>query len=277
MVDLDTPTSNGGIEIISDIALIAPNASIIALTTRRSYSLVVRSLRAGAKDVVEKGPNTLEYLNDCFQNFCEDSRKLNETDSVLKDVRHTQRIFLRRFMDAERRALDLQDRIEGRSDSILSKMGTEVMIVDRDDELLKSLKSKSPKGFSFSLSLSGGEALDHCSQKEFGLILVRDKLTDLSTDMVVENMLEQELASLLLVFAGPGEGGSIEVVEPTKRITVIAPFSDSSQILERLEELVEAQRARNRERRYNRFFRERHGGFLRSFLRLKHRIDAFVK
>jgi hypothetical protein len=62
-------------------------------------------------------------------------------------------------------------------------------------------------------------------------------------------------------------------VETVGTRTIIDPFRDAKQILERLDELAEAFRAKSRERRYIQSFRERHYDFLRKYVELKTKIE----
>jgi hypothetical protein len=54
---------------------------------------------------------------------------------------------------------------------------------------------------------------------------------------------------------------------------IIQPFTDARQILERLDDLAEAFRAKSRERRYIQAFRERHYDFLRRYVEIKTKIE----
>jgi hypothetical protein len=53
----------------------------------------------------------------------------------------------------------------------------------------------------------------------------------------------------------------------------LTPFDDTAQLINRLDELAEAFRARARERRYTKNFREKHYDFLRRYVELKTKID----
>jgi hypothetical protein len=78
---------------------------------------------------------------------------------------------------------------------------------------------------------------------------------------------------MVAISFSPPPNGVVEIVESSKTIPVVKNWNDPSQLLERLDELAEAFRAKSRERRYTQAFRERHYDFLRKYVELKSKID----
>ena len=87
---------------------------VIAMTPRRSYDDAVDAVRAGAIDLILKAPDSVAYLKDRVLDAAGRSVGKREVDSVLDDVRGVHEEFLQRFMEAERRAIDLADKVAGR-------------------------------------------------------------------------------------------------------------------------------------------------------------------
>ena len=90
---------------------------VIAMTPRRSYDDAVDAVRAGAIDLILKAPESVAYLKERVLDAAGRSVGKREVDSVLVDVRGVHEEFLQRFMEAERRAIDLADKAAGRDPS----------------------------------------------------------------------------------------------------------------------------------------------------------------
>jgi DNA-binding response OmpR family regulator len=274
LADLDTPTPGAGLATIHTIKDRSPTSMLIAMTPRRSYEDAVEAVRAGAIDLVLKNPDSVGYLHDRVREAAGRSVGKREVDSVLNEVRAVHEEFLQRFMDAEKRAIDLQDRLAGKDPNRTVDVGDlRVLVVDEVDELFDSLTAASPRGFSFIHATSGGEALDRASSGLFHYAMVAEDLHDLPASMVVRSIKTQNPETVVLSFRGPADNGKVELVETAGNRAIIHPFTDAGQLVERLDELAEAFRAKSRERRYVQAFRERHYDFLRRYVELKTKID----
>jgi DNA-binding response OmpR family regulator len=274
LIDLDTPTPGAGVETIREIKRRSPTSMLVALSPRRSYEDAVEAVRAGAIDLILKTPDSVQYLQDRVREAAGRSVGKREVDSVLNEVRGAQEEFLQRFMEAEKRALDLADKLAGKDPNRDVDVGElAVLIVDEVDELAESLTGAAPRGFTFIHATSGGEGLDRASSGRFHYAMVAEDLHDLPSSMVVRSIKTQNPETVVLQFRGPAENGKVELVETVGTRVIIDPFSDARQILERLDELAEAFRAKSRERRYLQAFRERHYDFLRRYVELKTKIE----
>jgi DNA-binding response OmpR family regulator len=274
LVDIDTPSPGAGVETIGAIKSRSLTSLIVAMTPRRAYDDAVAAVRAGAIDLILKAPDQVDYLVQRVREAAGRSVGKREVDSVLNEVRAVQEEFLQRFMDAEKRNLDLQDRVAGKDPNRTVDIGDlQVLIVDEVDELAQTLTEASPPGFSFVHAMSGGEGLDRASTQKFHYAMVAEDIHDLPATMIVRSIKTQNPETVVLQFRGPAENGRVELVETVGTRTIIDPFRDAKQILERLDELAEAFRAKSRERRYIQSFRERHYDFLRKYVELKTKIE----
>jgi DNA-binding NtrC family response regulator len=274
LVDIDTPSPSAGIETIRQIKQRSGTSMVVALTPRRSYDDAVEAVRAGAIDLILKTPESVQYMVDRVRDAAGRSVGKREVDSVLNEVRAAQEEFLQRFMDTEKRCVDLQDRLAGKDPNREIDVGDlRVLIVDEVDELAENLTQAAPRGFSFVHATSGGEGLDRVSTGLFHYAMVAEDIQDLPTSMVVRSMKTQNPELVVLQFRGPADNGKVELVETVGTRVIIEPFADAKQILERLDELAEAFRAKSRERRYLQAFRERHYDFLRRYVELKTKIE----
>lgn len=274
LIDIDTPAPGAGVETIREIKRRSPTSMLVGMTPRRSYEDAVEAVRAGAIDLILKNPDSVQYLQERVREAAGRSVGKREVDSVLAEVRGAQEEFLQRFMEAEKRALDLADRVAGKDPNRAMDLGElQVLIVDEVDELAETLTSASPPGFAFVHATSGGEGLDRASSGRFHYAMVAEDIHDLPTTMVVRSIKTQNPETVVLQFRGPSDNGRVELVETVGTRVLIAPFNDAKQILERLDELAEAFRAKSRERRYLQAFRERHYDFLRRYVELKTKIE----
>jgi DNA-binding response OmpR family regulator len=274
LVDLDTPTPSGGLEVIRRLHRASPTSMIIALTPRRSFEDAVAAVRAGAIDLVLKAPDSVGYLKTRVVEAAGMSVGRREVDAVLVEIRDVQGDLLERFMEAERRAADAADRLAGKDPSrSISFDNLAVILIDEVDSLRDTLTEAAPAGFRFVHAASGGEGLDRMSSDAFHYALVSEEITDLPPSMIISALRAQNPETVILTFRGPGEGGSVTLVEATGTRVLMPKFEDGSELAARLDEMAEAFRVRARERRYLQAFRERHYDFLRRFVGLKTKID----
>jgi DNA-binding response OmpR family regulator len=274
LIDVDTPTPGAGIETVRALKQKSPTSSIIALTPRRSYDDATAAVRAGAIDLVLKAPDSVKYLENRVLEAVGRSMGKREVDSVLNDIRAVHEEFLQRFVDAEKRALDLSDRVAGRMPGQTGDLEElAVLIVDEVDELYDALTEAKPAGYTFVHATSGGEALDRTTSGRFHYAIIAEDLHDLPTSMIVRSIKAQNDELVVLTFRGPAENGRVQLIETAGERTIIEPFQDPQQLVERMGELAEAFRAKSRERRYMQAFRERHYDFLRRYVEIKVKID----
>jgi DNA-binding NtrC family response regulator len=277
LVDIDTPTPRAGISTIEALKHASPTSMVIALTPRRSYDDAVDAVRAGAIDLILKSPDSVAYLKDRVLDAAGRSVGKREVDSVLDDVRGVHEEFLQRFMEAERRALDLADRTAGRDPLRVQQLDElRVLVVDEVDDFVSAMTETAPRGFAFVHATSGGEGLDKISSDTFHYAMVAEDITDLPARTLARTIRNQHPDTVVLTFLGPADNGHVELVETAGMRTLVKPFSDATQLLDRLDELAEAWRAKARERRYTQAFREKHYDFLRRYVELKTKIDRAI-
>ena len=274
LVDIDTPTPGAGIATIERIKQKSPTTMVVAMTPRRSYDDAVSAIRAGAVDLILKAPESVAYLKDRVLSAAFRSVGKREVDTVLDEIRSVHEEFLQRFMETERRAIDLADKVAGRDESRMIQLDElRVLVVDEVEELFDSLKEANPKGFVFLYASSGGEGLDRVSSGTYHYAMIAEDISDLPAKTVARTIRNQQPDTVVLTFRGPADNGHVELVETAGSRTIVKPFDDAAQLLARMDELSEAWRAKAKERRYTTAFRERHYDFLRRYVELKTKIE----
>jgi CheY-like chemotaxis protein len=227
-------------------------------------------VRAGAVDVVWKGPSSVPYLKDRVLEAAGRSVGKREVDTILSDVRDTYDDFLKRFMEAERRAIDADG---STMSAIPMAEEVRVLIVAPDTVLQQELSALAPSGFTFDVAHSGGESLDRCGRYGYQIALVAESLPDLPGSMVGRSLKAQAPDIMVVHFTAPGPSGRVDVIEQKRIVPVLDPFTETRQLADRLHELAEATRIKARERVYTQAFRERHYDFLRRYVELRHKIE----
>jgi DNA-binding NtrC family response regulator len=277
LIDIDTPTPRAGIATIQALKDKSPTSMVIALTPRRSYEDAVDAVRAGAIDLVLKAPESVAYLKERVIDAAGRSVGKREVDSVLDDVRGVHEEFLKRFMEAERRAVDLADKVAGRDRAHIDQLDElRVLVVDEVDDFVSAMTEAAPRGFTFVHATSGGEGLDRISSEVFHYAMIAEDVTDLPARTIARTIRNQHPDTVVLTFLGPADNGKVELVETHGSRPLIQPFTNAQQLLERLDDLAEAWRIKARERRYTQAFREKHYDFLRRYVELKTKIDRAI-
>ena len=277
LVDIDTPAPASGINTIRAIHQASPTSMIIAMTPRRSYDDAVEAVRAGAIDLILKAPESVAYLKERVLDAAGRSVGKREVDSVLTDVRGVHEEFLQRFMETERRAIDLADKAAGKDPARTVQLDElRVLVIDEVDELFAGLTEAAPKGYTFVHATSGGEGLDRISSGTFHYAMVAEDVSDLPAKTVARTIRNQHPDTVVLTFLGPADNGKVELVEMAGSRSLISPFNDVKLMVDRLDQLAEAWRVKARERRYTQAFRERHYDFLRRYVELKTKIERAI-
>ena len=277
LVDIDTPSPVAGIDTIAALKQATPTTMVIAMTPRRSFDDAVEAVRAGAVDLILKAPESVAYMKDRVLDAAGRSVGKREVDTVLDDIKSVHEEFLKLFMDAERRAIDLSDQLAGRDPSRLTSVDDmRVLVVDEVDDFYDAMVEARPRGFEFEHANSGGEGLDRISSGAWHYAMIAEDVSDLPGKTVARTIRNQYPDTVVLTFVGPADNGHVDLVEATGSRTLIKPFTDARQLLERLDDLAQAWRAKARERRYTQAFRERHYDFLRRYVELRTKIDRAI-
>jgi DNA-binding NtrC family response regulator len=277
LVDIDSPAPGAGIETVRAIKLQSPTSMIVAMTPRRAFDAAVAAVRAGAIDLILKAPESVGYLKERVLAAAGRSVGKREVDSVLDDVRGVHDEFLTHFMETERRALDLADKIAGRDHAHTGRIDElNVLVIDEVDDLVTAMTEAAPKGYTFVHANSGGEGLDRISSGVWHYAMIADDVSDLPATTIARTIRNQHPDTVVLTFVGPSDNGRVDLVETHGMRSIVAPFREPSQLLDRLDDLAEAWRAKARERRYTQSFRERHYDFLRRYIELKTKIDRAI-
>jgi DNA-binding NtrC family response regulator len=274
VIDLDTPGPNAGLQLVEEVRLRSPTSLILVLAARKSFDAAVAAFRSGANDVVWKAPDQVDYLIARIIDAAGDWVTRGKTRDLLVEIRGSLEEFLRRFMETERRATDLQDQLAGRgADRTDVDDDVRMLFVDSDDRLYKAL-ARPGQRMGFTLAQSGGEALDHVTKGEHHIALVGPTLPDLPSSLVIKTLLAQAPGTTVISYE---PNGRLEIVEPGRVIPIVPRFTAAAQLADRLAELAEAHRAKMRERRYLAAFRERHYEFLRQLSELRKKIERAIE
>jgi DNA-binding NtrC family response regulator len=275
IVDLDTPAPNSGIALVKQVRERSPTSLVFLLVSRKSFDAALAAFRAGAHDVILKAPDQVEYLSGRIRDAAGDWASRQGTAALLGSVRDAMEEFVKRFMEAERRASELADRVEGRgAERTDIDEETRVLFVDGDDRLYKSVLRHGP-AFQFSIVYTGGAALDQVTKGgSFHIVLVGPSLPDLPSSLVMKTLKAQSPETIVIAYE---PNGRLDIVETSRFIPIVEKFTAASQLGDRLAELAEARRATVRERRYLQTFREKHYELLRRLSVLRKRIDRAIE
>jgi DNA-binding NtrC family response regulator len=278
LVDADTPTPGGGIELLQFARDKSPLTSVVIMTARKSYETAVKAFRAGAADVVLKEPDVVPYLRERVVEAATDIKATADRNSLLEEVAETHEEFLRRLRDVAREGLDLEDRLSGRKEADDDDLGiVSVVLVDDDQKALERLQKglASTKGWQFRTALTGGEALDIVTQERPQIVMVKEDLPDLPGSMVVHTVKSGAPDAVTLLYTPPGRSGrpgEVKLVDASGTMNTIASYSEPEQLGAPLGEIREALGTKSKERRYLQAFRQRHFEFLQRYNSIKHRL-----
>src|SRR3954468_12787724 len=278
LVDADTPTPGGGIELLQFARDKSPLTSVVIMTARKSYETAVKAFRAGAADVVLKEPDVVPYLRERVVEAATEIKATADRNSLLEEVAETHEDFLRRMRDLARETVDLEDRVSGREADRGDELDTiSAVLVDDDHEALAKLEKAlaAQKGWELRSALTGGEALDVVTQMRPQIVLVKEDLPDLPGTMVVHTVKSSAPEAVTMLYTPPGRSGragEVKLVDTNRVMNLISGYADPEQLVAPLGEIREALRQKAKERRYLQAFRHRHYEFLQRYNGIKQRL-----
>jgi DNA-binding NtrC family response regulator len=281
LVDADTPTPGGGIELLQYARDKSPLTSIIVMTARKSYEVAVRAFRGGAVDVVVKEPDVVPYLRERVLEAAMDLRTTGERNTLLEEIAETHEEFLRRMRDLAKESVDLEDRLSGREAADADGVGNDMIVVLVDDDpgavgrLEKVLSTDN--GWHFRAALNGGEALDMVPQMRPQIVMVKEQLPDLPGSMVVKTVKASAPDAVTLLYTPPvagGAAGEMKMVDANRVMSLVSTYTEVEQLRSPLGEVREAIRQKTKERRYLQVFRQKNYEFLQRYNSLKQRIKS---
>jgi len=277
ILDLDTPTTDAGYELIEALAERSPATSTLLLTARQHFSVAVEGFRRGAKDVVSKSPENVRYLTETVVRECHAANRARRRDSLFDEVLEVHEEFLARLMEASKGRAEAQDAAAGSSHDFDLRECV-VIVADANPNTARGLEQAlgPDSGYRLISVLTGGEALDKVGQQAFQLALVSDDLPDLPSSMVAKSMRAETAQGIVLLFSHPtpDKPGRADIIEPRQNIELIAELTDGRQLVEQIHELRKAFLAKARERRYLQIFRRDHYDFLRRYVELRQKLLA---
>lgn len=278
LVDADTPTPGGGIELLQFARDKSPLTSVVIMTARKSYETAVKAFRAGAADVVLKEPDVVPYLRERVLEAAGDIKATADRNSLFEEVAETHEEFLRRLRDVSHELLDLEDRVTGRTADDTGRATTiSVVLVDDDPDALEQIERvlTAEQGWQFRVAFTGGEALDVVMQVRPQIVMVKEDLPDLPGSMVVNTVKASAPDALTLLYSPPGKSGragEVKLVDASRVMSLIGSYTEPSQLVGPLNEIREALKQKTHERRYLQAFRQRHFEFLQRYNAIKQRL-----
>src|SRR5262245_13650271 len=82
LVDADTPTPGGGIELLQFARDKSPLTSVIVMSARKTFETAVKAFRAGAVDVVLKEPDVVPYLRERVTEAASELQSTSERNTL---------------------------------------------------------------------------------------------------------------------------------------------------------------------------------------------------
>ena len=273
IVDLDTPSPGEGLSVVSEVKELSPASAVVVLTSRKVFESAVRAFRAGAADIIAKAPDQVEYLRHRVIELAAEARVDLDRRKLLIETSEVHEEFLRRMMETARKVIDLEEKISGRQSSVSASdaVATSVLVADDESGLYDALKTAlagDTEWWRIRHCQTGGEALDVASNEIVHIALIKEMMPDLPGAMVVKTLVKNSPQTLAVVYM---PGGDAKLYEGSRTIALEMPTPKEA--VARVQELREALRARQRERRFLQAFRAQHYEFLRRYAELKHRLD----
>jgi DNA-binding response OmpR family regulator len=278
MIDVDTPAPGAGVEAARTLRAAARTSAVVLLTPRPSYEDAVAAVRAGAVDVLLKSPDSVASIMERVTEAVVHSRERSQIDAVLRDVRETYEDMLKQFLDAERRTLEMDERLSGRAErgEVSTAAEIRILVVAHLVEVAEEMAALAQAPYRITAARSGGEALDRCGSSRYHVVMISDDLQDLPPSMVARSIQASSGETMVVGLTGTPTGAVLDMIEGDRRVRLADRIGSPDELLATLDGVTEVFRVRERERGYLQTIRERHYDLLRRYAMLKSRIDRLV-
>lgn len=269
LCDLELP--GGGIDLLEYSRERSPATQRIALTAKKNYDTAVAAFRTGVLDVVWKKPEEQFSLE-------------SSIDAALMRYRSTQGAGLRPVGDALNELVKLvitlgRDVYKTEIDSMtaVARASVNVLFVDDDTTFLAEV-SQHVQGLQMDafVEMSGGGALDRIGAMRLDLVVVKEGLMDLPGAIVVSAAQQPNPECVALVYSYPGPQGRIERVV-NGRTEEVYPFKSPADVSGRVQQLVEGEALRRRERRVLQVVNSKHADVLRKYSEARRIVEEVAK
>jgi DNA-binding NtrC family response regulator len=282
LCDLDTPETEGGIEVVEACVEHSPATTPIVLTSRKGWDAAVAAFRAGAAEILIKAPEQIESLKERVGKAAKEWKRQRNRDELLLQMSEVHDDFLKRMREMYKVVVDIQDRLQGR-DIMASFHLPECRVLVVDDspalyeELCKAFENRDD-GWVFSQVQSGGEALDVGGREKYHVALIKDTLPDLPGSMVISTLRAQSPETIFLNYGTLGEPGAKVVVKEAERvIPLVEDFTEAAQLSGKLDEIRDAFKSKAQQRRYLQSFRTNQFDFLKKFAEINKAVEMAKK
>ncbi|MBL9003394.1 MAG: hypothetical protein JNJ46_04055 [Myxococcales bacterium] len=311
LVDLDSLEQTAALAFIATLRRQQPLTEVVALIAHASFERAVIAIRQGACDVIVKDRDQLGYIGPRILSLRAQAQSKIERQSLLADsARMNEELFLK-LTDSARRIGELRWQLSQRPAAApVAPSGSkppqppgkdksagppsqpppsaptpeeiaQILIVEEDGWLSRSLSTMLPKTYVVTTVTSGGSALDTTSGRSFDIALIKEALPDLSGGMLVRNLSAQAPEGMYLLWSPPvgRRPGQVERMDGrtdnNKLVPLLPEFYEAKQLADRLPELFSAQLARRRERKFLADFRSENLDLLRRLADLRKRLKPF--
>src|SRR5258708_15058991 len=113
LLDVDTPTPGGGIELLQFARDKSPLTAVVMMSARKTFDVAVKAFRGGAIDVVLKEPDVVPYLRERVLDAATELKSTSERNTLLEEGSESHEDFLRQMRDLSPQLLDMEDKILG--------------------------------------------------------------------------------------------------------------------------------------------------------------------
>lgn len=271
--DLDTPEPEKGLELLERMSRVSPATKRVLISSRQTFDIAVRGFRGGVADVVAKSPESVRYLTEKVAALSREVHRTDRRDRLLREVLEIHDEFLKRLMDASRKAKEAELEASGHSDAFLKECI--VLVVDDNPRTAPGLQEAlgGEARYKCVAATNGGEALDYATSGGFHLALVKEHLPDLSGMMVSKSLQANSPDGIVMIFAHPGqEPGFVSIVEKTQTIPVLPELRAPDELVRVVEDLRNAYTAKAKEKRHLVAFRQENFDFLKRYVEFRQKL-----
>ncbi|RMH43832.1 MAG: response regulator [Deltaproteobacteria bacterium] len=261
-----------------------PDMPPVAVGRSPAAADVVAAFRAGAFDLIDVAADSQAAVLATFDRVLAEAHRRADRRRRLAAMRAIVEDFLRVLVKAERRSLDLEQRIAGGPEpDIDPDRPPRVLVVDDDPDVVDMLVHVlATEGIDARSAGAGAPAIEQVAQartagEAVDLLLIDKNLPDIDGLRVIGRCrdIDPHLTAMIMTGFASTES-AIDAADLGVAGYVLKPFDDIASLVRRVREVADRALAERRERRYLARIKERHSEFLLRYRQLAAQFDKLA-
>jgi DNA-binding NtrC family response regulator len=256
-----------------------PDVQVLLASASGLPRNVVLGMWAGASGVLEFTKQSRNEIILEIQEWITRHRELMRERDLFVRLHQLNEEFLKIIVEAEKRNLELQEKVEaGQRPQASDEGAPQVLLIDDEPVILDVLKRILEKSGVQCVAVPDGEAgVKQLWEKGFNLVITDKNLPGMSgLDVLAQVKQLSPDTDVMMITGYSSKEAAIDAINAGASGYIEKPFDDIKNVRARIEKVLEAQRERLKKRRYLNLIKDRNQEFLGRYKVLRSDLEAWM-